>query len=289
MKRLNHPTTLPLTMTKAEYFRSIPSATRFSRHRRGPFWLLLLVGVWACGTCALSWAAEIGTETETVAETVAPPRRWVVVVDPGHGGKNAGVLLGRTGGSAEKDLLLQLAQAVKAELRRRAPVDVHLTRKRDEPLSISERITLANRKGTDIFISLHITGTPSDRSAQPRLFVNRMIQDPAIKKIEQKHKAAGAAVVPWDLAQNDQIKYSLRLAKYLQTAWKNAEHDGTPSDAALFTDLPVAVLSGLASPGLLLEVPPPLENLSQENMEADYFKPQAKWIARGILRFVRSR
>lgn len=220
---------------------------------------------------------------------MAPPRRWVVVLDPGHGGKNSGLSWKRSGDVSEKTLLLQLAQTVKTNLRRQAAVNVFLTRRRDEPLSILERITLANRKGADVFVSLHLAGAPSSRFTPPRIFVNRLIRDPVINKIVKQHKSAGIVAVPWDLAQNDQIKYSLRLGQDLRTAWNRVEREGSAPAADLISGVPVAVLSGLASPGILLEVSPPDGNLNPENMEADYIKPQAQWIARGILRFIRSR
>ena len=75
-----------------------------------------------------------------------------VVLDPGHGGVDAGV---ESDGVLEKTLTLDLARALADELRRRAGAHVTLTRSDDRDLSQLGRAELANRPEPDLVVSLH--------------------------------------------------------------------------------------------------------------------------------------
>jgi N-acetylmuramoyl-L-alanine amidase len=77
---------------------------------------------------------------------------FVVVLDPGHGGKDPGA---EAGGYRESNLMLELAAAVEESLVRNTEFKVILTRKDDTFLSLEDRITVATQSGADLFISLH--------------------------------------------------------------------------------------------------------------------------------------
>ena len=77
---------------------------------------------------------------------------FVVVLDPGHGGKDPGA---EAGGYRESNLMLELAVAVKESLIRNTEFKVILTRNEDVFLSLEDRITIATQSGADLFISLH--------------------------------------------------------------------------------------------------------------------------------------
>ncbi len=76
----------------------------------------------------------------------------VVVLDPGHGGRDPGA---EAGGYRESNLMLELAAAVEESLVRNTEFKVILTRKDDSFLSLEDRITVATQSGADLFISLH--------------------------------------------------------------------------------------------------------------------------------------
>ncbi len=77
---------------------------------------------------------------------------FVVVLDPGHGGKDPGA---EASGYLESNLMLELATAVKESLIRNTEFKVVLTREEDIFLSLEDRITIAAQSGADLFISLH--------------------------------------------------------------------------------------------------------------------------------------
>lgn len=78
--------------------------------------------------------------------------RPLVVIDPGHGGKDPGA----SGfGFREKDVVLGLAKALRDRLVEEGGVRVALTREDDRFLVLGERPEIARRMGADLFISIH--------------------------------------------------------------------------------------------------------------------------------------
>lgn len=82
--------------------------------------------------------------------------RPLVVIDPGHGGRDPGA---GTAGTLEKELTLALALALRDELLRGGGVRVALTRSDDRYLLLGERSAVARRLGADLFISIHADST----------------------------------------------------------------------------------------------------------------------------------
>jgi N-acetylmuramoyl-L-alanine amidase len=78
--------------------------------------------------------------------------RPLVVIDPGHGGKDPGA---GSGAIKEKELTLAIARALRDELLRAGGVRVALTRGDDRYLFLGERSSIARRLGADLFISIH--------------------------------------------------------------------------------------------------------------------------------------
>ncbi|HEU0033061.1 MAG TPA: N-acetylmuramoyl-L-alanine amidase [Kofleriaceae bacterium] len=80
-----------------------------------------------------------------------------VVLDPGHGGTNAGA---RGYGVSEKQLTLALADQVRDRLAERG-LRVDLTRTKDETLTLRQRVAFANRARADLFVSIHANASPN--------------------------------------------------------------------------------------------------------------------------------
>lgn len=79
--------------------------------------------------------------------------RFAIVVDPGHGGIDGGAT-GRNG-TLEKDLTLDVARRIAADLEKAGPFDVSLTRTEDVFVSLRDRVAFARRKNADLVISVH--------------------------------------------------------------------------------------------------------------------------------------
>lgn len=76
----------------------------------------------------------------------------VVVIDPGHGGKDCGAIMNKI---CEKTLTLNIAKKVQQELKDRG-YKVYITRSNDRYISLRDRTNMANEKSADIFVSIHI-------------------------------------------------------------------------------------------------------------------------------------
>lgn len=75
----------------------------------------------------------------------------VLVVDPGHGGKDPGA---SSFGVREKDVVLAIGRKLKPKLEK-AGATVIMTRETDIFLELSERVAIANNRNANAFISLH--------------------------------------------------------------------------------------------------------------------------------------
>ena len=78
--------------------------------------------------------------------------RKIIVLDPGHGGNDIGVI-GPTG-LAEKNIALLLAGKIKDKLDDQ--YDVFLTRTDDYNISAKDRLAFANHLKADLYISIHL-------------------------------------------------------------------------------------------------------------------------------------
>ena len=90
------------------------------------------------------------------AAIVAPkprPRKWIVFIDAGHGGKDPGAL-GKAG-TAEKNITLAAARELASQLRATGKINPILARDDDRFLRLRQRIRLARQNQADLFISLH--------------------------------------------------------------------------------------------------------------------------------------
>ncbi len=92
-----------------------------------------------------------------------------VVLDPGHGGEDAGAV-GPTG-LKEKEVTLDIALRIRRLLRKMMPqVEVVLTRQSDHYLSLEDRVKKANEVGADVFLSIHINSSEKKDASGFELF-----------------------------------------------------------------------------------------------------------------------
>jgi N-acetylmuramoyl-L-alanine amidase len=83
-----------------------------------------------------------------------------IVVDPGHGGPDAGLTAGET---TEADLVLDLASRIEGRLAA-AGATVYLTRGRHQNPTPAERTAFANDARADLFLSLHLDAHSSQHA-----------------------------------------------------------------------------------------------------------------------------
>ena len=81
-----------------------------------------------------------------------PNGRLVVMIDPGHGGKDPGAV--GIGGLREKDIILPISIKV-AQILRQNGIQAILTRNSDYFVSLQGRVDVAHRANANIFVSIH--------------------------------------------------------------------------------------------------------------------------------------
>jgi N-acetylmuramoyl-L-alanine amidase len=107
--------------------------------------------------------------------------RYVVILDPGHGGYDPGAISSQ--GVYEKAINLQIAQKVK-EMLRPSGIEVALTREEDidyvpngvkgktarKQIDLNRRIDMAKEAKADVFVSLHVNATVSGQNSGAETF-----------------------------------------------------------------------------------------------------------------------
>jgi N-acetylmuramoyl-L-alanine amidase len=117
---------------------------------------------------ALAGEARPGGLTNDIHEAVAEvrvgqarlPGRPIVLIDPGHGGRDPGAT-GVSGSTLEKDLTLAMAKELADLLEQRGRVRVALTREKDRYLTLEQRAGIARRLQAGLFLSLHMDSAPN--------------------------------------------------------------------------------------------------------------------------------
>ena len=127
--------------------------------------LAVLAGLTAFGLgMAEAWAAP-GKSTKSKRQatrksvgkptppTLAKPKPKLIVLDPGHGGRDPGALGAR--GTQEKKVVFTIATEVQRELQAGGRYRVLLTRSGDSYVALRERVARAQAAKADLFLSLH--------------------------------------------------------------------------------------------------------------------------------------
>ena len=83
----------------------------------------------------------------------APKSKKIIVLDPGHGGKDPGAI--GYSGVYEKNITLAMAKELKKILDKEGRYKVYLTRSTDIFIPLRERVKIARKYDADLFISIH--------------------------------------------------------------------------------------------------------------------------------------
>ena len=116
--------------------------------------------------------AQISTfSMEPVGRAV---QKYVIVLDPGHGGTDSGAE-NQNGISSESEsrLTLKIANYVKRELEKSSQFVVYMTRTNDSYVGLSERVNYAASKNADILVSLHLNSADSKTANGAEILVPR--------------------------------------------------------------------------------------------------------------------
>ena len=211
--------------------------------------LLLLLGL---GVIAPAQAGRVGAGHKTM----------VVVIDPGHGGKDQGAA--GPGQTLEKDVVLQIARPLQRLVNSVMGMRAVLTRNGDEFRDLYERIDIARRHKADLFISIHANAVTKVESSGASVFVlsTRGASSAAAHWLAKDENAAGSIgrsspdvkdealrAVVFDIYHDSILVKSMALAERVLAQLRQVGdiHTGTVERAGF------AVLKAPDTPSILVE------------------------------------
>ncbi|GAK54920.1 cell wall hydrolase/autolysin [Candidatus Vecturithrix granuli] len=191
-----------------------------------------------------------------------------VVLDPGHGGSDLGVIIlpatDDTPALYEKHVTLQIAKSLKTNLTQRLGVRVILTREVDEFISAEDRATLANSNRADIFISLHVN---KSFTAGMVGFEAYVMDYGSLEQPNGSNLLSGRSQL-LDFAQANYVTQSERLAQHIVAAYQ-ARYPGSRAEVEY---APLFTLKGTTMPALHLEVGYGSNAQDQQNITGEVFQ-----------------
>lgn len=191
------------------------------------------------------------------------PRRPMVVIDPGHGGIDAGAQGKKN--VIEKEIVFDFSRELKAHLEGTGRYRVTMTRTSDIFVPLANRVKIARDAGADLFISIH-ADTISDTagvSGATVYTVSDQASDKEAAKLAEKENLADAAAglegvddssdvsdILFDLTRRETRTYSHAFARTLVKHWHEAGRlNKNPHRSAGFR-----VLKAPDVPSVLLEL-----------------------------------
>jgi N-acetylmuramoyl-L-alanine amidase len=220
-----------------------------------------------------------------------------IVIDPGHGGLEAGAR-GRFG-TEEKDVTLDIALKLKNVIEKNLAYRVVMTREDDQDVSLDKRAAIANNNQALVFISIHANGFPR-RSAhgsesyflslnatdeESRRIAYLENKSSEMEQIEGIDNEDDIKMILWDLAQSAYLQQSSHLAERIQEELNSLL--GTKNRG--IKQAPFKVLTGVACPAVLVEVAFISNPEEEKKLVDDAFQINvARAIYRGLVDFLNS-
>ena len=165
--------------------------------------------------------------------------RYRVLIDPAHGGEDAGVVADKL---REKDLTMNLALLIREESQKVENLQVRLTRSTDRTMTLAERIKAAGDFNPNCVISLHVNAGFGKKADGYEVYFPGFKQNVSGK--------GDSSPVLKDMAINRSLNDSVRLAQQLQANLETV----FPRKGRGLREAPVPLLEGLTIPGLVVEL-----------------------------------
>jgi N-acetylmuramoyl-L-alanine amidase len=214
-----------------------------------------------------------------------------VVIDPGHGGHDAGST-GATG-LVEKDVTLDIAKRLAALLETSMGSEVVLTRKDDVYISPEQRTAIANQNHADLFISIHAnSSTLRSATGVETYYLNFTSSQEALEVAARENASSQRSVADLGdlikkIALKDKIDESREFAaKVQQSLYSGSVRAGNRTRDRGVRKAPFIVLIGAEMPCVLTEI----GFLSNPKEEALLRKPEyrqkiAEALYRGVSQY----
>lgn len=130
----------------------------------------------------MSSLQAIDSKPVTSPELLPPPP--VIIIDPGHGGKDPGAISKSSkSGAREKDVTLAISRRLAAALKKRLKSKVILTRSQDRFISLAKRDEIANRHSCDLFLSIHANASTNPKAQGLEIYYLNKATDSASRRL----------------------------------------------------------------------------------------------------------
>lgn len=235
----------------------------------------------------------VDVSTQVPFDERAADREIVIVLDPGHGGREHGALFEEL---KESELVLDISLRVRRILQRRLRASrIIMTREVDEPITLEQRTALANAADADLFLSVHLNSADErvDKGGITTFVLDASDDEQAVRLAAREngtspHRVTSIQRLIARLHRREQVTYSRRLATFIHEQTLRGgrrvlpELDDRGVKSALFY-----VLVGARMPAVLLEASflTKPEEAAALRLEA-YREALAAGIAEGIVRYV---
>jgi N-acetylmuramoyl-L-alanine amidase len=193
------------------------------------------------------WILGSGAVPADAKQPLFDAYRRVIVLDPGHGGREIGAR--GADGTLEKAVAMELAQLIAAQLQR--DYKVKLTRTDDYHVDLDDRTALANHLNADLFVSLHTGGSFVYGTAGPIVYY---YQNASKLSSARENPTMGGEnkrmPIPWDRLQDNYREKSRILAGMIHSRLSTVNS----IENSRIQGAPLAVLQGAHMPAILIEV-----------------------------------
>jgi len=181
-----------------------------------------------------------------------------VVIDPGHGGHDPGTM--NKIGLREKEVVLDVSHRLR-KLLEKDGFEVVMTRDKDVFIPLEERTAIANSKGADLFVSIHVNAARSTKPRGTETYFLNLATTPDAEEVAARENAVTTRRVNelqgilQKLLNNEKITESRELASQVQTSL-SSELYASSKDARNrgVKTAPFYVLLGAQMPSVLVEV-----------------------------------
>ncbi|WRG03312.1 N-acetylmuramoyl-L-alanine amidase [Helicobacter pylori] len=228
----------------------------------------------------------IAEKNETLIKTKHKKHKKIVL-DAGHGGKDCGAMSANL--VCEKDIVLEVVKFLHKELKKRG-YSVLLTRDKDIYIDLVARTELANKKGADLFISVHANSIPKRSTSNAHgietYFLSTARSERARKVAEQENKDDVNLMDYFSKSlflnslNTQRLIVSNKLAIDVQYGMLQSVRKNYPDvvDGGV-REGPFWVLAGALMPSILIEIGYNSHAIESKRIQS---KPYQKILAKGI-------
>jgi len=182
-----------------------------------------------------------------------------IVVDPGHGGHDAGAI--GYGGIKEKDVVLDVGKKLRKIFTEELGLEVIMTRDTDIFIPLEERTAIANTSGADLFVSLHCNASRNKKAGGIETYFLNFASDEESMMLAARENAtttkniSDLQAILNDLMLNSKVNESSKLARLVQGSLLDILFDNgdRPKDRGV-KQAPFYVLVGAQMPSILVEM-----------------------------------